>query len=202
MRKALKPGVVGGLKILKSDFHEDFESDKLDVLDGQHNDFPWEELYARLDEAKRELSERDYEAMVIALRRILDFILATDLDRKDADALIGRRAIALGWTLSPALFIGSPSLRRLSKSIGVNNRNMSKLTAQASRKFGCRNRAQLHGHNWRENELALVPKHKGRPVRQAAPAITEPNGSTTKESFSGPRQGEGQESGGNSNAGD
>ena len=116
-------------------------------MDGHPVGFDWAGLYERLGEAEADLSARDYAGLTTALSQLLDWVLRADLKGKHSLEIIARRALALAWTLSPAYIEGSPSLTRLANDLGVHKTAMSSHSAEAHRRFGVGNRAQV-GHGW------------------------------------------------------
>lgn len=141
---------------MKPEFFEDYVSKDADTIDAQLIDFDWDDLAARLGETKEELPGRDYESLLVAFRRLFDWLLATDLQRPGCERFIGRRVIALAWAMNPGIFEGSPSLTKLAEQIGVHKATLSNYTSDASRTFGVRNRAQAHGWNWKMERQAAT----------------------------------------------
>lgn len=132
----------------KPAFHEDYHNQHTDpVEDHSIADFDWDELLSRLGEPESELSQRDYEGLVKALRSILKWLLGADLDRREPERMIGRRTIALVWALNPALFKHNPSLTKLANRLGIAKATLSVHASHASRKFQLTN--EYHAHNWR-----------------------------------------------------
>src|SRR5205809_7386353 len=73
------------------------------------------------------------------------------------DAHVGRRAIALFWTLNPDYFEGV-SLTALANRLGLHKAILSAQAAEARRKFGIKNRGQAHGWNFGKAEPKPTPK--------------------------------------------
>ena len=116
----------------------------LDPLAVSHSDFPWAELSEKLGEVSEPLAPGDRADLASALRAILHFLLC---DGKQASRLterIGRRCVALAWTIDPSLFDGTPSLTALAKSLDLFAPQIAIHSGDASRRFGIRNRAQAH----------------------------------------------------------
>src|SRR5438034_8037544 len=79
---------------------------------------------------------------------IIEWIIeGADFTKLDADAHVGRRAIALFWTLNPDYFEGL-SLTDLANRVGLHKTILSAQVANARRKFGIKNRGQAHGWNF------------------------------------------------------
>ena len=56
---------------LTKELMEDFVSDKNDPHDSKSQEFPWDEVIARLDGISPGLSETDYTQLATALRELL-----------------------------------------------------------------------------------------------------------------------------------
>jgi hypothetical protein len=142
---------------MKPEFHEDFQNPHNDPLDSQQADFDWDAVCERLGE---ELNREDKEKLALALRRIFQWVLDFEYDIKASplmpDTLIGRRLVALAWVVNPDLFPGSPSLRRLSRHLGITAPIMAELTGEVCREFGIQNRAQDHAWN-RKSSFTNAP---------------------------------------------
>lgn len=131
-----------------------------DPIDGRTSQFDWDELAELLGEAGIQMDERDYEAMALGLRRILQWILHVPAHTKPERRanLIGRRLAAFAWVLDPSLFADSPSLSKLAQQLEVSVASLSQSSAAVSRNFGIRNRYQAaHGRH-------LRPKPRTKPV--------------------------------------
>lgn len=118
-------------------------------------EFDWELLRRLLGEVKDDLSERDYEAMGIALREFLRWIV-----KGKKLHIIGRRAVALAWTVNPDIFNG-PSQARLAKLVGCHKALLSEDATDARRRYDVRNRAQGHGWNYKKERGGRRAKRKG-----------------------------------------
>lgn len=94
---------------------------------------------------------RDYAALAEALNTVLQWLLKVNLKAREAHALIGRRVIALAWTLNPALFDRTPSLTQLARRLRLHPKRLWVLSADISRAFDTRNRGQArYGWNWKK----------------------------------------------------
>ena len=118
---------------MKTDFHEDFHSERTDVLDGQIGEFDWESLYHSLGETQAEVAPHDYAAMGHAVRVLLQWILKVSPAKPCSERAIARRVIGLAWTIDPGLIEGSPSLSHIAKELGCNKVVLSIHSASAHR---------------------------------------------------------------------
>lgn len=132
---------------MKPEFHESY-SGPLDPLDGRVGEFDWEAIEHALGEQCPDLTERDYAAMGIALRRVLQWMVTVGrCEPKKMAEIIGRRTLALAWVMDPSIIEGSPSLSSLAKRIGTSKAVLSLSSSKASKVFGISNRAQAHAWN-------------------------------------------------------
>src|SRR5947207_14399017 len=83
------------------------------------------------------------------------------------DAHVGRRAIALFWTLNPDYFEGV-SLTALANRLGLHKAILSAQAVEARRKFGIKNRGQAHGWNFGKAEPKPAQSPKRGPFAKAA----------------------------------
>ena len=132
---------------MKPEFHED-HSGHLDPLDGRMGEFDWDAIERALGEQCPDLTERDYAAMGIALRRVLQWMVTVGrCEPKKMAEIIGRRTLALAWVMDPSIIDGSPSLSALASRIGTSKAVLSLSSSKASKVFGISNRAQSHAWN-------------------------------------------------------
>ncbi|PYJ63534.1 MAG: hypothetical protein DME24_01105 [Verrucomicrobia bacterium] len=97
------------------------------------------------------LSEAEREQFIIALKAVLNFAGPKRFSGgQDHFRAMGRRLLALAWTVDPSLIEESPSLAQIAKAIGCTRATLSVHSAQARRQFGIRNRLSCHGWNYRE----------------------------------------------------
>ena len=133
---------------MKPEFDETYRSSPYDPLQEQSGTFDWDSVYAGLGEAG---SRDDAERLALALRRLLQWMLQVDYNLTASplmpDTLIGRRVVALAWVTNPDLFPDSPSLRQLSRQLGITAPILAALTGEVCREFGIQNRAQDHAWN-------------------------------------------------------
>jgi len=134
---------------LKAEFHEDFESEHQDELDGKHVSFDYDEIDRRLQGVREELGEA-FPAAATGATEILRWCAVNEAGEVFAERIAYRRLMAILWCLSPAIFKGSPSLTELARRLGLANKaTLSIHTAEVRRRFGIHNRAQAHGHNFK-----------------------------------------------------
>jgi hypothetical protein len=134
---------------MKEPFHDDYQSEKLDPLDGHGAvEFDWQQVSTLLDEAEPNEVERDYDALAIALKRILLWLIKGDLRQPHCELVIARRVIALAWSIDPAYFKATPSLSQVARHLGMSVQKLSRYTADVRRQFGIRNRLQAHAWNF------------------------------------------------------
>lgn len=133
---------------MKPEFDETYSNPHTDPLYPTQADFNWEELYRRLGEAD---PDTPCDHTITALRRVFHWLLNIkyniESNRVTPDMLVGRRLIALAWVINPDLFPNSPSLRQLSRHLGVTAPVLASLTGEVCREFGIQNRAQAHAWN-------------------------------------------------------
>jgi len=99
------------------------------------------------------LSEAECEQFIIAVKATLNFAGPKSFSGgQDHIRTIGRRLIALAWTITPDYFEEGPSLAQIAKAIGCTRATLSVHSAQARRQFGIRNRCQDHGWNYRDKK--------------------------------------------------
>ena len=100
---------------------------------------------------------------------VIEWIIeGADFTKLDADAHVGRRAIALFWTLNPDCFEGV-SLTALANRLGLHKAILSAQAAEARRKFGIKNRGQAHGWNFGKTAEPKAPQtRKGGALAEAA----------------------------------
>jgi hypothetical protein len=151
---------------MKPEFHE-AHSGQLDPLDGRVGEFDWDAIESALGEQCPDLTERDYAAMGIALRRVLQWMVTVGrCEPKKMAEIIGRRTLALAWVMDPSILEGSPSLSSLAKRIGTSKAVLSLSSSKASKVFGISNRAQSHAWNRKRGPTtkakATLPKGKSR----------------------------------------
>jgi hypothetical protein len=99
-----------------------------------------------------------------ALQSIIEWIIqGADFTKLDADAHVGRRAIALFWTLNPDYFEGV-SLTTLANRLGLHKAILSAQAAEARRKFGIKNRGQGPRLEFRQGRTETNGDPQGRSI--------------------------------------
>lgn len=148
-QKITVPKVIKDPKF-KPEFPEDFTNIKgLDPLAPTHIGFDWEIIRLQLREAKDDMTGADWALLADTLSQILAWIVcckSLDSSRGDTSKLelIGRRAVALAWTVNPQL-LGGRSGVELCKALGFRKERLAENCAAASKRFGIRNRSQTVG---------------------------------------------------------
>ena len=151
---------------MKPEFLENYRNEHEDTLDARTYDFDWADLERRLGEAEEQLEDRDFAALGSALQSIIEWIIeGADFAKLDADAHVGRRAIAL--SLNPDYFEGV-SLTPLANRLGLHKAILSAQAAEARRKFRIKNRGQAHGWNFGKAEPKPPETRKGGALAEAA----------------------------------
>jgi hypothetical protein len=131
---------------MKPQFHEDYSNDQIDPLYEDTVDFDLAEVERRLGETSD--TEPDYEALAKIVHRLLKWVAAIELGNSNAEAMIGRRFLAMVWVTNPGLFEGSPSASKLAETLGIKRKaDFWELTGEVSRVLGIVNRNQKHGWN-------------------------------------------------------
>jgi hypothetical protein len=131
----------------KQPFHEDYINPKADPLHSQTIGFDYAAVEQALDEAQEEQPTDGYQALAALIRKMFLWGTDVDLKKKNAQAIIGRRFIALAWVIDPGLFNGSPSASTIARTLGFHPVTLQKLTGEAARHFKIVNRAQDHAWN-------------------------------------------------------
>ena len=99
------------------------------------------------------LSEAEREQFVIAVKAVLNFAGPNRFSGgQDHLRSMGRRLLALAWTVTPDYFEEAPSLAQIAKDIGCTRAALSFHSAQARRQFAVRNRCQDHGWNFKDKK--------------------------------------------------
>lgn len=106
-------------------------------------EFDWEALRQLLHEKREELGAADFQLLGQCLGEILRWNV-----KGDRLHIIGRRTVALSWVVNPAIFDGV-SAAKLARRVGCHKAMLSQDAADFSREFKIRNRAQMHGGNFK-----------------------------------------------------
>ncbi|MGH7939879.1 MAG: hypothetical protein ACREFR_02255 [Limisphaerales bacterium] len=142
---------------MKEEFHEEYTNEQHDPLyeaAGRVNplyettiDFDLAEVERRLGEASE---EPDYESLGKLVHRLFRWVAGVEIGRAKAEAMVGRRFLAMAWVTNPDLFSGSPSASKLAETLGIRRKaDFWELTGEASRALGITNRSQKHAWNRR-----------------------------------------------------
>ena len=146
---------------MSAEFIEGYNGEiQLDPLaEPDREEFPFAEVYERLDGVKAvldELPENVHKQVAIAINKLNCQICARVLTSPAPELLIGRAYIMLNWLLNPSAFTGkAASQAHIAKCLGVSSAALSPLTSELSKRYGIRNRFQAH--DWR-TRLHLKPK--------------------------------------------
>lgn len=131
---------------MKPEFHEDYSSNELDPLYESTVDFDLAEVERRLGETSD--TGPDYDALGKIVQRLFKWVTAVEMGKPNAEALVGRRFLAMAWVTNPNLFEGSPSASKLAECLGITRKaDFWELTGEVSRILGITNRSQKHGWN-------------------------------------------------------
>jgi hypothetical protein len=126
-------------------FDEEYVSPHRDPLSPRHVEFD----FAAVERAFGELeTEADREAVARFVRALFNWVTDISIDHPNAQAMAGRRFLALAWVLDPALFDGI-SAAGLAARLGIKSINkFQRLTGEVTRRFKITNRAQrVSDHN-------------------------------------------------------
>lgn len=130
---------------MTENFDESRHSEHEDPMDGRVVDVDFSAMDEPQDVPIRTIQ---VDAAVDGLRTLAHYQLGEECDRLEAARAfekIGRRVVALWWTVNPQYFDGAPSLATLAKRLKMDDSGLSRLTAELTRAFGVHNRAQAHG---------------------------------------------------------
>ena len=128
----------------KTEFVEDRQAAKLNPLAAPESvEFDWAGLYRSLgeDEDQRDVA---IENGARCFRAVAQWVASVRLMRPNALEQVGRRFICALWVLDPSFFESSPSLAQIARDLGCTPHNLAPMTADFSRAFHVRNRAQAH----------------------------------------------------------
>jgi len=167
---------------MKEPFDEARVSERRDPLDARSCEFDWDALAALLQEpaeGERGHSEPDLQHLAIVLRRIFGWLTAdAATPSRHLDRLIGRRALAMVWSVRPDIIQENPSLASLAKRIGVTRAALSWHAADFSREFRIKNRSQIaHGSAW--NRGSKSPENDPPPGGRKSSGTGTYGGSTS-----------------------
>jgi hypothetical protein len=135
---------------------DEFKPSQLNPAFHGNPDFDWETVFASLDGEDHSNSNTmaddstrcgAYAISAKLLSRLLDWLLAVNLQDHRALNSIGVRTVAMAWVIDPARFEGA-SLATVAKRLGFKGGNsLSPSAAEFSRRFGLTNKFQ--DHDWR-----------------------------------------------------
>jgi len=122
--------------------------------------FDWESVYAHCDGVTDapidEQAERNRLAMQMTgkmLKRLLDWLLAVNMQDHRALKSIGVRAVVMAWVIDPGRF-DNASLTTIAKSLGYGSGHaMNPEASDFARQFGITNHFQAHDPR-RKHEIA------------------------------------------------
>ena len=120
-------------------------------------EFDWEVLQRLLDEGKGDVTETDWSTLADILQELLRWMVKGDDLHK-----VGRRTIALAWSINPDLFRGSPSASVLARMMGCSVDLLHRETGEARRSFGLKNRLSDHAWNFRSELPSKEPNSVSR----------------------------------------
>lgn len=141
-------------------FHPDMVSTHVNPLVDGVAEFPFEEVFEHLDGQIEDWQDDDlHDRMVRFVKAVFEFCTDTTLTHK-ADAMIGRRLIALAWVVCPDAFDGA-SLASIAPKLGFTPAILHSLSAEVSRTFKVQNRRQSQGRNGKHAER-LIKKEGGK----------------------------------------
>jgi len=146
---------------MSAEFIEGYNGEvQLDPLaEPDREEFPYGEVFDRLDGAKAILDELPHDVrkqVALAINRLNRQVCDHVLTSHAPELLIGRVYIMLNWLMNPSAFTGRPvSQAYIAKCLGVSSAALSPLTSELSKRYGLRNRFQVH--DWRRH-IHLKPK--------------------------------------------
>ena len=113
-------------------------------------DFDWQGLAQLLGESAKDVDQKDYQALSLAIGEVLRWIVDVDVNQKNWQKCIARRACALTWALWPSYWsnASATSLTKLARILGVSKSSLSQYCVQIRRKWSVHNRSFAHGWNY------------------------------------------------------
>lgn len=139
---------------MRSIFDESYVAHDRDRLDAVSQDFPWAEIFERLDSGEGLAASGPDQSE--AILRLMNLLLSDAQGTRINPKTVGLRLLAIGWVMNPANYPGSPSLRELARRCGVSAAALAFHTGAISRATGIRNRAQRHAGNWKAPERLAI----------------------------------------------
>jgi hypothetical protein len=122
--------------------------------------FDFDEVDRRLAGEMDTMSRPEEEFAAFAVGRLMSWV-SREGECRDLRT-IGQRVVALMWTINPK----GQSQGDVAKHFGSNPKLISRYAAEASRKFGIRNRFQAHASSGRQKaENPQIPAEKHADVK-------------------------------------
>ena len=139
---------------MTTEFNDRYRSGDRDPVDSAPQDFPWDEVFERLDTGDGlDAANND---QIETIGRLMRLLLADAQAGRISPKAVGLRVLALAWVLNPAHYPDAPSLRKLAERCGVSPAALAYFTGEVSRLTGIRNRAQRHAANWKPPERSAL----------------------------------------------
>lgn len=135
---------------MKPEFHEDYHNPDADPSGHAVEEFPYEEVFARLDGVPSPDSER---GMADVVKGLLGWTVDVHFQHRSSHRIIAARAVAALWVANPGAF-GGQSLRSIASATGLSFDHLTRASAAFSRQFGIRSRAQSHAWNYKPHQGA------------------------------------------------
>lgn len=133
---------------MKPEFHEDYHNPDADPSGHAVEEFPYEEVFARLDGVPSPDSER---GMADVVKGLLGWTVDVRFRHRSSHRIIAARAVAALWVSNPGAF-GGRSLRSIASATGLSFDHLTRASAAFSRQFGIRSRAQSHAWNYKPHQ--------------------------------------------------
>lgn len=151
---------------MKPPFHEDYANPDVDPSGHGVEEFPFEEVFERLDGPQQ---PDGADRLADAMRALLHWASDVHLGHRSASRIIAARTVAMLWVIAPAEF-GGRSLRRIAKDSSLDLNHLKRASAAFSRQFGIRNHGQSHAWNYKPRQGAEDPG----PLSEHSPANKTP----------------------------
>jgi hypothetical protein len=159
---------------LKPEFHDDWQNPETDPSGHGAYDFPFEQVFERLDGPQQPDGD---DRLADAMRALLSWASDVRLGHRSASRIIASRTVAMLWVIAPSEF-GGRSLRRIARDSELDLNHLKRATAAFSRQFGIRSHGQSHAWNYRPAKTPTTgPESRtptdGPPTRQS-PSCGQP----------------------------
>lgn len=136
-----------GLISKGGEFIDDFVGAKTDPLACAVSDFPFDEIYRRLD-GEPELCQLDTSMTRAQVAKLLSDVLGWIVCARCQDSrsvkLAGSRALAAAWVINPALIGEVEPSHTVAEKRGLHRDKFSNKAAEFSRRFKIQNPYQIH----------------------------------------------------------